>query len=144
MFNQPADLAFEVSEDRFDGAVCIDGDETIFLAQVFKLFYQARLIDAKAIVEVIGAANIHAGFPVIEAPAIDHAGNEGWNFGAQVKHEIGFEGKAIHFACPFRVCAAHNIAPEVELIEAAQINDAYERVLKSDVRYRFVIDAATF
>ena len=41
-------------------------------------------------------------------------------------------------------CAAHNIAPEVELIEAAQINDAYERVLKSDVRYRFVIDAATF
>ena len=41
-------------------------------------------------------------------------------------------------------CAEHNIAPEVELIEAAQINDAYERVLKSDVRYRFVIDAATF
>ncbi|WP_424467717.1 NAD(P)-dependent alcohol dehydrogenase [Pseudoclavibacter helvolus] len=41
-------------------------------------------------------------------------------------------------------CAEHNIAPEIELIEAAQINDAYERVLKSDVRYRFVIDAATF
>ncbi|PPF43135.1 alcohol dehydrogenase [Pseudoclavibacter sp. AY1F1] len=41
-------------------------------------------------------------------------------------------------------CAEHGIAPEVELIDAAQINDAYERVLKSDVRYRFVIDAATF
>ncbi|MGO2749584.1 MAG: NAD(P)-dependent alcohol dehydrogenase [Pseudoclavibacter sp.] len=41
-------------------------------------------------------------------------------------------------------CAEHDIAPEIELIEAAQINDAYERVLKSDVRYRFVIDAATF
>lgn len=40
-------------------------------------------------------------------------------------------------------CAEHNIAPETELIEAAQINDAYERVLKSDVRYRFVIDTAT-
>ncbi|WP_213814590.1 NAD(P)-dependent alcohol dehydrogenase [Glaciihabitans sp. dw_435] len=40
-------------------------------------------------------------------------------------------------------CAEHNIAPEIELIEASAINDAYERVLKSDVRYRFVIDAAT-
>lgn len=41
-------------------------------------------------------------------------------------------------------CAEHGIEPETELIEASQINDAYERVLKSDVRYRFVIDAKTF
>ncbi|WOC12211.1 NAD(P)-dependent alcohol dehydrogenase [Gordonia sp. MP11Mi] len=40
-------------------------------------------------------------------------------------------------------CAAHGIAPETELISAAEINDAYERVLASDVRYRFVIDTAT-
>lgn len=40
-------------------------------------------------------------------------------------------------------CAEHNIAPEIELIDAAEINTAYERVLKSDVRYRFVIDTAT-
>ncbi|MCQ1957521.1 NAD(P)-dependent alcohol dehydrogenase [Arthrobacter sp. zg-Y826] len=40
-------------------------------------------------------------------------------------------------------CAEHNIAPEIELIKAEDINTAYERVLKSDVRYRFVIDAAT-
>ncbi|MEV0900889.1 NAD(P)-dependent alcohol dehydrogenase [Actinoplanes sp. NPDC049802] len=40
-------------------------------------------------------------------------------------------------------CAEHAIAPETELITAAEINTAYERVLKSDVRYRFVIDAAT-
>jgi uncharacterized zinc-type alcohol dehydrogenase-like protein len=40
-------------------------------------------------------------------------------------------------------CAEHGVAPEVELITADQINDAYERVLASDVRYRFVIDAAT-
>lgn len=41
-------------------------------------------------------------------------------------------------------CAEHNIASDIELIAANQINDAYERVLNSDVRYRFVIDAATF
>ncbi|MEV5040620.1 NAD(P)-dependent alcohol dehydrogenase [Microbacterium sp. LMI1x-1-1.1] len=40
-------------------------------------------------------------------------------------------------------CAAHGIAPETELIGADEINDAYERVLRSDVRYRFVIDIET-
>jgi uncharacterized zinc-type alcohol dehydrogenase-like protein len=40
-------------------------------------------------------------------------------------------------------CAEHGIAPETELIGADEINEAYERVLASDVRYRFVIDAAT-
>ncbi|MHB1138961.1 MAG: NAD(P)-dependent alcohol dehydrogenase, partial [Microthrixaceae bacterium] len=40
-------------------------------------------------------------------------------------------------------CAAHGIAPRVEVIDVAQVNDAYERVLASDVRYRFVIDVST-
>jgi uncharacterized zinc-type alcohol dehydrogenase-like protein len=41
-------------------------------------------------------------------------------------------------------CAEHGIASEVEVIDADQVNEAYERVLASDVRYRFVIDASTF
>lgn len=40
-------------------------------------------------------------------------------------------------------CAEHGIASEVEVIAASEINEAYERVLKSDVRYRFVIDIDT-
>lgn len=40
-------------------------------------------------------------------------------------------------------CAEHGVAAEIELIRADEINDAYERVLASDVRYRFVIDTAT-
>jgi uncharacterized zinc-type alcohol dehydrogenase-like protein len=40
-------------------------------------------------------------------------------------------------------CAEHGIAPETELVAADYINEAYERVLASDVRYRFVIDIAT-
>ena len=40
-------------------------------------------------------------------------------------------------------CAEHGIVPETELISADRVNEAYERVLASDVRYRFVIDAAT-
>lgn len=40
-------------------------------------------------------------------------------------------------------CAHHGIGAEIEVIPAEKINDAYERVLSSDVRYRFVIDTAT-
>jgi uncharacterized zinc-type alcohol dehydrogenase-like protein len=40
-------------------------------------------------------------------------------------------------------CAGHGIGAEIELIGAAEINEAYERVQNSDVRYRFVIDTAT-
>ena len=40
-------------------------------------------------------------------------------------------------------CAEHGIGAEVEVIAADRVNEAYERVLASDVRYRFVIDAAT-
>ena len=40
-------------------------------------------------------------------------------------------------------CAKHNIVPEIEVIASSQVNQAYERILKSDVRYRFVIDMAT-
>jgi alcohol dehydrogenase (NADP+) len=41
-------------------------------------------------------------------------------------------------------CAAHNVVSDVEIINADQINSAYERVVKNDVRYRFVVDAKTF
>ncbi|QEY24069.1 NAD(P)-dependent alcohol dehydrogenase [Neisseria animalis] len=37
-------------------------------------------------------------------------------------------------------CAEHNVLPEVEMIDMQNINEAYERMLKSDVKYRFVID----
>jgi uncharacterized zinc-type alcohol dehydrogenase-like protein len=40
-------------------------------------------------------------------------------------------------------CAAHGIVSEIEIIPVQQINEAYERMLKGDVRYRFVIDAAS-
>jgi uncharacterized zinc-type alcohol dehydrogenase-like protein len=40
-------------------------------------------------------------------------------------------------------CAEHNITPEVEMINIKDINQAYERMEKSDVKYRFVIDIST-
>ncbi len=40
-------------------------------------------------------------------------------------------------------CGEHNVTSDIEMINIQQINDAYERLLKSDVKYRFVIDMAS-
>jgi alcohol dehydrogenase (NADP+) len=41
-------------------------------------------------------------------------------------------------------CGKHNITADIELIPIQKINEAYDRLLKSDVKYRFVIDMASF
>lgn len=41
-------------------------------------------------------------------------------------------------------CGAHNITADIEMIKAQDIDHAYERMVKSDVKYRFVIDMASF
>jgi uncharacterized zinc-type alcohol dehydrogenase-like protein len=40
-------------------------------------------------------------------------------------------------------CARHEIGADVEVIPIQKVNDAYERMLRNDVRYRFVIDLAS-
>jgi alcohol dehydrogenase (NADP+) len=40
-------------------------------------------------------------------------------------------------------CSAHNLAADIELIPIQKINEAWDRLLKQDVKYRFVIDMAT-
>ena len=40
-------------------------------------------------------------------------------------------------------CGEHGIVPDVEMIRMDQINEAWERVVKADVKYRFVIDMAS-
>ena len=41
-------------------------------------------------------------------------------------------------------CGEHNIVSDVEVIKADYINQAYDRTVASDVKYRFVIDATTY
>jgi uncharacterized zinc-type alcohol dehydrogenase-like protein len=40
-------------------------------------------------------------------------------------------------------CGKHNIVSDIEMITIQEINDAYDRLLKGDVKYRFVIDMAS-
>ncbi len=41
-------------------------------------------------------------------------------------------------------CAENKIYPRIQVIQAAAINDAWEKVLNKEARYRYVIDASTF
>ncbi|GAB2892892.1 NAD(P)-dependent alcohol dehydrogenase [Streptomyces mayteni] len=62
-------------------------------------------------------------------------------------HRKSFAGSAIggirETQAMLDFCAVHGIGSEIEVISADRINEAYERVLASDVRYRFVIDVST-
>jgi len=40
-------------------------------------------------------------------------------------------------------CAEHDISCDIEMLDIKNINEAYERIKKGDVKYRFVIDMAT-
>jgi len=40
-------------------------------------------------------------------------------------------------------CADKGITADIEMIKIQQINEAYERLMKNDVKYRFVIDMAS-
>jgi uncharacterized zinc-type alcohol dehydrogenase-like protein len=40
-------------------------------------------------------------------------------------------------------CAQHNIVADVEIIPIQKVNEAYERMIKNDVKYRFVIDLSS-
>ena len=40
-------------------------------------------------------------------------------------------------------CAAHNIGPDIEIIDIQEINDAYKKVIDAEVRFRYVIDMAS-
>lgn len=40
-------------------------------------------------------------------------------------------------------CAEHGVAPEIEMVGAAGLNEAFDRMVASDVKYRFVLDAAS-
>lgn len=40
-------------------------------------------------------------------------------------------------------CGEHNITADIEMIDIQQINEAYDRMVKGDIKYRFVIDMAS-
>ncbi|WP_235855488.1 NAD(P)-dependent alcohol dehydrogenase [Flagellimonas pelagia] len=60
------------------------------------------------------------------------------NFNASLIGGIPETQEVVHY------CADNGIRPDIQMISAEQINDAWEKVVNKEARYRYVIDAATF
>jgi uncharacterized zinc-type alcohol dehydrogenase-like protein len=69
------------------------------------------------------------------------------NTAASVLHRTGVVGSLIGGIAETQevldFCAEHGVMPDCEMIAMADINEAYDRLEKGDVRYRFVIDMST-
>lgn len=60
------------------------------------------------------------------------------NFNASLIGGIPETQEVVHY------CADNNVLPQIQIIKAEQINDAWKKVINKEARYRFVIDASTF
>ena len=81
---------------------------------------------------------------LVGAPAEPHPSPQVFNLIMKRRHLAGsLIGGIAETQEMLDFCAEHGIASDIEMIPIQKINDAYERMLKSDVKYRFVIDMAS-
>jgi uncharacterized zinc-type alcohol dehydrogenase-like protein len=81
---------------------------------------------------------------LVGAPATPHPSPQVFNLIMKRRHLAGsLIGGIAETQEMLDFCAEHGIVSDIEMIRIDQINEAYERMLKSDVKYRFVIDMAT-
>jgi len=81
---------------------------------------------------------------LVGAPATPHPSPQAWSLIGKRRSLAGsLIGGIPETQEMLDFCAKHGIVADIELIRAGQINDAYERMLAGDVRYRFVIDNAS-
>nr|WP_314631115.1 NAD(P)-dependent alcohol dehydrogenase [uncultured Noviherbaspirillum sp.] len=81
---------------------------------------------------------------LVGAPAMPHPSPQVFNLIMKRRHLAGsLIGGIAETQQMLDFCAEHGIVSDIEMIPIGAINDAYERMLKSDVRYRFVIDMAS-
>lgn len=81
---------------------------------------------------------------VIGLPGKPYAVNAGTLLGQRRSLAGSMIGGMAELQEMLNFCGKHNIVSDVEVIKADYINKAYDRTVASDVKYRFVIDAATF
>jgi uncharacterized zinc-type alcohol dehydrogenase-like protein len=81
---------------------------------------------------------------LVGAPSMPHPSPQVFNLIMKRRHLAGsLIGGIAETQEMLDFCAQHGIVSDIEMIRADQINEAYERMLKRDVKYRFVIDMAS-
>jgi uncharacterized zinc-type alcohol dehydrogenase-like protein len=145
-------VAFTTSESKREAAKALGANEVVVSRNAGEMTVHAKSFDL--IVDTVAASHDldpylallkrDGTLTLVGAPASPHPSPEVFNLIFKRRSIAGsMIGGIPETQEMLDFCAEHGIVSDIELIRVDQINDAYERLLKGDVKYRFVIDNAT-
>ncbi|NUO71474.1 MAG: zinc-binding dehydrogenase, partial [Frateuria sp.] len=145
-------VAFTTSESKRESALALGADEVVVTRNAQELDAHARSFDL--IVDTVAAPHDLDTYTqllkrdgvltLVGAPSSPHPSPGVFNLIMKRRAIAGsMIGGIRETQEMLDFCAEHGIVADIEMIRMEQINDAYERMLKGDVKYRFVIDSAT-
>ncbi|SAK75559.1 alcohol dehydrogenase [Caballeronia temeraria] len=145
-------VAFTTSESKRDAARALGAHEAVVSRNADELAAHAASLDF--ILNTVAAPHDLDAFlallkrdgsmTLVGAPASPHPSPQVFNLIMKRRSLAGsMIGGIPETQEMLDFCAEHGIVSDIEMIRADEINDAYERMLKGDVKYRFVIDSAS-
>ena len=145
-------VAFTTSESKRDAAKALGADDVVVSRNPDEMQAHAKSFDF--ILNTVAAPHSLDAFTallkrdgtmtLVGAPASPHPSPEVFNLIFKRRAIAGsMIGGIAETQEMLDFCAEHNIVADIELIRADEINEAWERMIKGDVKYRFVIDTAT-
>lgn len=145
-------VAFTTSESKRDAAKALGADEVVVSRNASEMQAHAKSFDF--ILNTVAAPHNLDAFTallkrdgtmtLVGAPASPHPSPEVFNLIFKRRAIAGsMIGGIPETQEMLDFCAEHRIVADIELISADEINEAWERMIKGDVKYRFVIDTAT-
>jgi uncharacterized zinc-type alcohol dehydrogenase-like protein len=145
-------VAFTTSESKRQDAIALGAHEVVVSKDPTAMAAKTKTLDL--IVDTVAAPHDLDAFlnllkrdgtlVLVGAPATPHPSPQVFNLITKRRSIAGsMIGGIPETQEMLDFCAEHNIVADIEMIRADEINDAYERMLKGDVKYRFVIDSAT-
>lgn len=145
-------VAFTTSETKRDAALALGADEVVVSQNADEMAAHLKSFDF--ILNTVAAPHNLDAFTtllkrdgtmtLVGAPATPHDAPEVFNLIMKRRSIAGsMIGGIPETQEMLDFCAEHGIVSDIELIRGDQINEAYERMLRGDVKYRFVIDTAT-
>jgi uncharacterized zinc-type alcohol dehydrogenase-like protein len=145
-------VAFTTSESKRGAARVLGADEVVVSRNTEEMAAHAQSLDF--ILNTVAAPHDPNPFfallkrdgtmTLVGAPATPHAPPDVFNLIMKRRSLAGsMIGGIPETQEMLDFCAEHGIVADIEMIRADQINEAYERMLKGDVKYRFVMDCAS-
>ena len=105
------------------------------------------VVSDKFVVKIPDGLDLKGAAPLLCAGITTWSPLRHWKVGKGSKVAViglgGLGHMALKLAKMLDFCGEHGITSDIEVIKIQNINEAYERMLKSDVKYRFVIDMAS-